>query len=173
LLSATLLQGYSNIFVSSPHPENLKTFFEFVFQGFDALAYKEHQDYDLLTSTEDAYAGCVVRVNVHHTHRQTIQVRRCLSLPLLWEQQPASASAPSNCSPPLSLSLGQYVHPSEGGKLGHAELVVVDEAAAIPLPMVRSMFGPHLMFLSSTINGYEGTGRQVLDSTRCNVVLWA
>lgn len=25
--------GYSNIFVTSPSPENLKTFFEFVFKG--------------------------------------------------------------------------------------------------------------------------------------------
>lgn len=119
--------GYSNIFVSSPHPENLKTFFEFVFQGFDALELKEHQDYDLLTSTNDSYGSTtVVRVNVFRTHRQTIQ----------------------------------YIHPSEAGaKLGQAELVVVDEAAAIPLPLVRGMFGSHLMFLSSTVNGYEGTGR--------------
>ena len=40
-----------------------------------------------------------------------------------------------------------------------AELVVVDEAAAIPLPHVRKLIGPYLVFLSSTVNGYEGTGR--------------
>ncbi len=124
-VACAVAMGYSNIFVTSPHPDNLRTFFDFVLQGFDALAYKEHQDYELLTSTDEAYAGCVVRVNVHHTHRQTIQ----------------------------------YVHPAEGAKVGHAELVVVDEAAAIPLPMVRALFGPHLLFLSSTVNGYEGTGR--------------
>lgn len=33
--------GYSNIFVTSPHPENLKTFFDFLFKGFDALSYQE------------------------------------------------------------------------------------------------------------------------------------
>lgn len=32
--------GYSNIFVTSPSPENLKTLFEFVFKGFDALEYQ-------------------------------------------------------------------------------------------------------------------------------------
>lgn len=54
----------------------------------------------------------------------------------------------------------RYIHPSEAANgLGHAELVVIDEAAAIPLPLVRSMFGPHLLFLASTVNGYEGTGR--------------
>ncbi|KAF5192499.1 Rna cytidine acetyltransferase, partial [Thalictrum thalictroides] len=33
-------------------------------------------------------------------------------------------------------------------------LLVVDEAAAIPLPVVKSLFGPYLIFLSSTVNGY-------------------
>jgi len=45
--------------------------------------------------------------------------------------------------------------------LGQAELLVIDEAAAIPLPLVKSLFGPYLIFLSSTINGYEGTGRSL------------
>ncbi len=35
----------------------------------------------------------------------------------------------------------------------------MDEAAAIPLPHVRKLIGPYLVFLSSTVNGYEGTGR--------------
>jgi N-acetyltransferase 10 len=40
-------------------------------------------------------------------------------------------------------------------------LVVIDEAAAIPLPLVRALMGPYLVFLSSTVNGYEGTGRSL------------
>jgi N-acetyltransferase 10 len=40
-------------------------------------------------------------------------------------------------------------------------LVVIDEAAAIPLPYVKSFFGPHTVLMSSTINGYEGTGRSL------------
>lgn len=44
---------------------------------------------------------------------------------------------------------------------GQAELVVIDEAAAIPLPLVKSLLGPYLVFMSSTINGYEGTGRSL------------
>jgi N-acetyltransferase 10 len=40
-------------------------------------------------------------------------------------------------------------------------LVIIDEAAAIPLPLVRNLIGPYLVFLSSTINGYEGTGRSL------------
>lgn len=45
--------------------------------------------------------------------------------------------------------------------LGQAELVIIDEAAAIPLPLVRNLIGPYLVFLASTINGYEGTGRSL------------
>ena len=37
----------------------------------------------------------------------------------------------------------------------------MDEAAAIPLPTVRQLLGPYLVFLSSTVNGYEGTGRSL------------
>ena len=47
----------------------------------------------------------------------------------------------------------QYIAPSDGGRLGHAELVVIDEAAAIPLPLVRQLLGPHLVFMASTVNG--------------------
>jgi N-acetyltransferase 10 len=39
--------------------------------------------------------------------------------------------------------------------------VVIDEAAAIPLPIVRNLLGPYLVFMASTINGYEGTGRSL------------
>ena len=48
----------------------------------------------------------------------------------------------------------KYIHPSDGQKLGQAELVCIDEAAAIPLPLVKSLMGPYLVFMSSTINGY-------------------
>ncbi|XP_057962502.1 RNA cytidine acetyltransferase 2-like [Malania oleifera] len=55
----------------------------------------------------------------------------------------------------------QYIHPHEHEKLSQVELLVVDEAAAIPLPVVKSLLGPYLVFLSSTVNGYEGTGRSL------------
>ncbi|PIO16629.1 hypothetical protein AB205_0133470, partial [Aquarana catesbeiana] len=54
-----------------------------------------------------------------------------------------------------------YIHPADAVKLGQAELVVIDEAAAIPLPLVKSLMGPYLVFMASTINGYEGTGRSL------------
>ncbi|NXV03706.1 NAT10 acetyltransferase, partial [Cettia cetti] len=119
--------GYSNIFVTSPSPDNLHTLFEFIFKGFDALQYQEHLDYEIVQSLNPEFNKAVVRVNVFKEHRQTIQ----------------------------------YIHPADAVKLGQAELVVIDEAAAIPLPLVKNLLGPYLVFMASTINGYEGTGRSL------------
>lgn len=55
----------------------------------------------------------------------------------------------------------QYIQPQDAHVLGQAELVIIDEAAAIPLPLVRNLLGPYLVFMASTINGYEGTGRSL------------
>ncbi|XP_029437929.1 RNA cytidine acetyltransferase isoform X2 [Rhinatrema bivittatum] len=119
--------GYSNIFVTSPSPDNLHTLFEFVFKGFDAMQYQEHLDYEIIQSLNPEFDKAVVRVNVFKEHRQTIQ----------------------------------YIHPADAVKLGQAELLVIDEAAAIPLPLVKALLGPYLVFMASTINGYEGTGRSL------------
>lgn len=73
-IAAALAHGYSNIFVTSPSPENLKTLFEFVFKGMDALGYEEHLDYDIAQSTNPDFNRAIVRVNIFREHRQTIQV---------------------------------------------------------------------------------------------------
>lgn len=126
-IAAAVAHGYSNIFVTSPSPENLKTLFEFIFKGFDALGYQEHIDYDIIQSTNPDFNGAIVRVDIKRGHRQTIQ----------------------------------YIIPQDNHVLGQAELVVIDEAAAIPLPIVKGLLGPYLVFMASTINGYEGTGRSL------------
>lgn len=126
-IASAIAHGYSNIFITSPSPENLKTLFEFVFKGFDALGYLDHVDYSIIQSTNPDFNKAIVRVNVHRQHRQTIQ----------------------------------YIQPQDAYTLGQAELLVIDEAAAIPLPLVRKLMGPYLVFMASTINGYEGTGRSL------------
>jgi len=47
-IASSIVYGFSNIFVTAPSPENLKTVFEFIFRGLDALNYKEHTDYEIL-----------------------------------------------------------------------------------------------------------------------------
>ncbi|MGH0124860.1 UNVERIFIED_CONTAM: hypothetical protein FKN15_017150 [Acipenser sinensis] len=66
--------GYSNIFVTSPSPDNLHTLFEFIFKGFDALEYQEHLDYEIIQSLNPEFNKAVVRVNIFKEHRQTIQL---------------------------------------------------------------------------------------------------
>ncbi|PRQ49031.1 putative tRNA(Met) cytidine acetyltransferase [Rosa chinensis] len=126
-IAGAIAAGYSNIFVTAPSPENLKTLFEFVCKGLDALDYKEHLDYDVEKSSNPALKKATLKINIFKQHRQTIQ----------------------------------YIQPHEHEKLSQVELLVVDEAAAIPLPVVKSLLGPYLVFLSSTVNGYEGTGRSL------------
>ncbi|KAF2772117.1 DUF699-domain-containing protein [Teratosphaeria nubilosa] len=126
-IATAVAHGYSNIFITSPSPENLKTLFEFIFKGFDALGYLDHADYTIIQSTNPDFNKAIVRVNIHRAHRQTIQ----------------------------------YIQPQDAYTLGQAELLVIDEAAAIPLPLVRKLMGPYLVFMASTINGYEGTGRSL------------
>lgn len=127
-VAAAIAHDYSNIFVTSPSPENLRTFFAFLFVGFDALGMNEHTDYEIIQSTDPALNKAVIRVNVFKAHRQTVQ----------------------------------YVDPTDAPRfLSQAELVIIDEAAAIPLPAVEAMLGPYVVFMSSTVTGYEGTGRSL------------
>lgn len=55
----------------------------------------------------------------------------------------------------------QYIAPQDFNRVIVPELLVIDEAAAIPLPIVKHMLGNYLIFMSSTVNGYEGTGRSL------------
>ncbi|UXI20139.1 box C/D snoRNA protein 1 [Sarcoptes scabiei] len=130
-IACAIAFNYSNVYVTSPSPENLKTLFEFVLKGFDAISLKEHLDYDIIQSTNEEFNKSIVRVNIHREHRQCIQ----------------------------------YIHPNDAVKTNFlaqsAEILVIDEAAAIPLPIVKSLIGPYLVFMSSTVNGYEGTGRSL------------
>ncbi|XP_045614608.2 RNA cytidine acetyltransferase isoform X1 [Procambarus clarkii] len=126
-IAGAIAFGYSNIFVSSPSPENLNTLFEFVLKGLNIMGYEEHMNYQVLRSSDPQFSKCVMRVVVTRDRQQVVQ----------------------------------YITPNESSSLGQAELVVIDEAAAIPLPLVRKLLGPYLVFLSSTVSGYEGTGRSL------------
>lgn len=126
-IAAALALGYVNIYVTSPHPENLITLFEFVLKGFDALEYQEHIDYTIIRSVNPDYKRAIIRINVTRNNRQTIQ----------------------------------YISPNDAHLLNAADLLIIDEAAAIPLPLVKKMLGSYLIFMASTINGYEGTGRSL------------
>ncbi|XP_061380876.1 RNA cytidine acetyltransferase [Danaus plexippus] len=125
-VAAAVALGYVNIYVTSPHPENLITLFEFVLRGLDACLYQEHIDYNIVRSTNPDFKKAIVRINIARNSRQTVQ----------------------------------YITPDDHSLLAAADLVLVDEAAAIPLPHVAAAATKApLALLSSTVSGYEGTGR--------------
>ncbi|XP_077287294.1 RNA cytidine acetyltransferase l(1)G0020 [Arctopsyche grandis] len=127
-VAASIALGYVNIYVTSPHPDNLISLFEFVLKGLDALLYQEHTDYNIVRSTNPEFKKAIVRINVSRNSRQTIQ----------------------------------YIAPDDHSLLGAADLALVDEAGAIPLPLVKEVLQrAPLVLLSSTVSGYEGTGRSL------------
>lgn len=129
-LAGAVALGYSTILVTAPAPENLVSVFDFVVRGLEALHYREHADY---TVARNAARGRdeTKGVTAVCVHREHRQVIR-------------------------------YVPPDQIDQFSGAEIVAIDEAAAIPLPAVRALLHQQpdrLVFLSSTVNGYEGTGR--------------
>ncbi|GFT50430.1 RNA cytidine acetyltransferase [Nephila pilipes] len=54
-----------------------------------------------------------------------------------------------------------YTTPINFQKAENASMVVIDEAAAIPLPLIKKWFDCPNILMASTINGYEGTGRSL------------
>lgn len=126
-IAAAISFGYVNVYITSPHPENLITLFEFILKGFDALEYQEHTDYTIIRSTNPDFKKAIIRINITRNKRQTIQ----------------------------------YISPTDLHLLNAADLLLIDEATAIPLPLVKKMLGSYLIFMTSTINEYGGTGRSL------------
>jgi N-acetyltransferase 10 len=128
-LAGAISLGYSTICVTAPEPENLVSVFDFLCRGLKALKYQEHMDYSVTYNSASGREQTKC-ITAINVHRSHRQVI-------------------------------QYVDPAETDKFTSAEIVAIDEAAAIPLPVVRALMShpDRLTFLSSTINGYEGTGR--------------
>ena len=129
-LAGAISLGYSTLVVTAPEPENLVSVFDFLCRGLKALKYQEHLDYTIKYNTASGREAIKCIVAIH-IHRSHRQII-------------------------------QYIPPQESDKFASAEIVAVDEAAAIPLPIVRKLMQQQvdrLTFLSSTVNGYEGTGR--------------
>lgn len=72
-IAGAVAHGFSNIYVTAPSPENLKTLFEFIFSGLESLGFKENMHYDIIQSTNPEFNNSVIRVNIFKTHKQIIQ----------------------------------------------------------------------------------------------------
>ena len=132
-----VVYGYSNIIITAPSPENLKTFFEFLIKGLNVLNYVEHKDYTIQEGTGE-FKGSIISIDINKNHKQTIR----------------------------------YILPTDILLFQLAELLIIDEAAAIPLNIVKRILPDCVTFMASTIQGYEGTGRslsiKLIDEMRNN-----
>ena len=132
-----VVYGYSNIIITAPSPENLKTFFEFLIKGLNVLNYVEHKDYIIQEGTGE-FKGSIISIDIIKNHKQTIK----------------------------------YILPTDILLFQLAELLIIDEAAAIPLNIVKRILPDCVTFMASTIQGYEGTGRslsiKLIDEMRNN-----
>ena len=132
-----VVYGYSNIIITAPSPENLKTFFEFLIKGLNVLNYVEHKDYTIQEGTGE-FKGSIISIDIIKNHKQTIR----------------------------------FILPTDILLFQLAELLIIDEAAAIPLNIVKRILPDCVTFMASTIQGYEGTGRslsiKLIDEMRNN-----
>jgi N-acetyltransferase 10 len=133
-LAGAVSLGYSSIAITSPEPENCIALFDFIIRGLKVLKYQEHMDYSIAYNNAKGREQnkCIISIHIYKTHRQIIQ----------------------------------YIAPNQYDQFLSCEIIAIDEAAAIPLPIVKTLLqqknitgNDRLLFLSSTINGYEGTGR--------------
>ncbi len=129
---------FGSIMVTAPEADNLVAVFDFCIRGLTALNYEEHRHYTIFYNTEKAgreSRKCIIGIQVFSGTESTSQQRR---------------------------QMISYAKPHETGKFSQCEILAIDEAAAIPLPIVRNLTTSsknRLTFMSSTVNGYEGTGR--------------
>ncbi len=146
--------------MTAPSPENLTTVFEFLLKGFDALKYTEHQEYELIqanlssgsiapgaASSSSSSSSASASNNHVYGHGGS-------------KQQGGNIVRVNVFRRDYRQTI-QYVAPEDYHYLSQAELLVIDEAAAIPLPVVKKLMGPYMTIMSSTIHGYEGTGRSL------------
>ena len=138
--------GYSNIIVTAPSIENVTTLFEFVTKTLQALQYRPHQDYVEITQRVEDGLKSEKSQSIYSTEKGNRKMREI----------------------PTQIIINKNNHrqtvrfvPANECHVGSAEILVIDEAAAIPLPTVKTMIGSgnHLTLMSSTVHGYEGTGR--------------
>ncbi|KAL3793559.1 hypothetical protein ACHAW5_002839 [Stephanodiscus triporus] len=180
-LAGALSFGFNSVVVTAPEPENLVAVFHFLVEGLRALKYQEHYDYSLgynyglgVVSGE---GGVEHDGNVHRGEKAGRDNTKCIVSVTIHNARGGGVGGNQQRRQTV-----RYARPRDAERFVGAELVAVDEAAAIPLPVLRRLMrlSPNhggrgrggapssawgdsddrrLTFLSSTVNGYEGTGR--------------
>ncbi|AFP65232.1 N-acetyltransferase 10 (nucleomorph) [Chroomonas mesostigmatica CCMP1168] len=69
-VAASIAYGYGNIFITAPDPENLHSFFAFLFIGLEAIGYIENKDFEIIYNPQHS---CIDNVHIFCSHRQIIK----------------------------------------------------------------------------------------------------
>lgn len=130
-IAGALMFNTHSIFVSAATPENLKTVFEFIEKGLESLDFKKNLDFILKLDKNENPLSLTFFTSLEGEEKR-IQKQRVI-----------------------------YIKPGE--KVQNCDLLVIDEAAAIPINKIKPMIDNcnSTIFISSTIHGYEGTGRSL------------
>ncbi|KAK0549448.1 N-acetyltransferase 10 [Tilletia horrida] len=174
-LSAAIAHGYSNIYVTSPSPSNLGTLFDFFLKGLKELGYDEVADLEIFRGVPEGVGEGPIGAGEGAAKSRQVVLRVSVAARAGSSDGKAGGGA-------LHRQVVQYLPPSSPAARdilsNQAELLVIDEAAAIPLPVLNDLLGSpssspsgrasggvgtaagnYMVWLSSTTDGYEGTGR--------------
>lgn len=138
-IAGALASNVGNIAITAATPENVKTVFEFIVNGLEVLGYRKNNDYSLHLDESGNPKSLTFIFVVERTEHKNM------------DQKAFHYNK-------LTVT---YTPPDE--KVDKADLLIIDEAAAIPLVHVKSLVsGTNCpVFISSTIHGYEGSGRSL------------
>lgn len=133
-----LLLRCSNIFVSAPSAQNLNVLFSFIEKGLIKLGFKKNLDFHLKADSEGNSTSLELFLN-------------------------KSENGDLNQEKKFYKHTVTYINPIETTSLLNCDLLVIDEAASIPVEYVERLIigGNYPSFISSTVHGYEGTGRSL------------
>lgn len=147
-IAAALSLGFSNIYVAAPVADNVATLFEFVVKGLETLGFKPHTDF-IIYSLDKQEIVPIETNNLTRLFTGSRAKTTKVTTQIVFKGEIKQAIT--------------YLSPSDlnnwNSTLTSVELLVIDEAAAMPIHILRKCRGSFITFLSSTINGYEGTGR--------------
>ncbi|KAL8273058.1 hypothetical protein Esti_002979 [Eimeria stiedai] len=148
-VAAAVALDVSSIFICAPNAENVQTLFEFTQKGFVAMGFREHVDFQVTMETVGSGSRGPAGADTSGAASSGLYQRQAVKAITQIEVYRHHRQ------------LIKFIFPHEKDALMQAELLVVDEAASIPLPVVKKLLGPYIVLLSSTVNGYEGTGRSL------------
>ncbi|CDJ58840.1 UPF0202 family protein, putative, partial [Eimeria maxima] len=148
-VAAAVSLGVSSTFVCAPSAENVQTLFEFVQKGLLAMGMREQIDFQVSIET----------VGSTRRGKKGLDTSGVYSSGL-YDKQDVKAITKIEVYRHHKQRV-QFIFPHERQTLVNCDLLVIDEAASIPLPVVKGLLGPYTVLLSSTVNGYEGTGRSL------------